>query len=53
MIKVMGPAVDSAILHFIEREAFTARDFVIRDDGVCRLNPELARRVVQVVGEQP
>jgi CRISP-associated protein Cas1 len=41
-----GPKVDRAVLDFIKGHVFDPADFVIRGDGVCRLNPEMARMVV-------
>jgi len=41
----MRPVVDRAILELINTVTFTGADFSIQHDGVCRLNPELARRV--------
>jgi CRISP-associated protein Cas1 len=41
----MRPIVDRAVLQVIRDVTFTATDFLIQQDGVCRLNPELARRV--------
>jgi len=43
------PRVDAAILKFIAKRKFSAADFVIRNDGVCRLSPQLARAVAGVV----
>jgi CRISPR-associated protein Cas1 len=43
------PAVDRKILEFIRAHVFEAADFVIRPDGVCRLNPEMSRRLAQLV----
>ena len=40
------PKVDRAVLDFIKGQVFDPSDFVIRADGVCRLNPEMARMVV-------
>ena len=40
------PKVDRAVLDFVKGHVFDAADFVIRTDGVCRLNPEMARMVV-------
>src|SRR5262249_49479838 len=31
----------------LQHSAFTGADFSIQHDGVCRMNPELARRVAQ------
>jgi CRISP-associated protein Cas1 len=43
------PKVDRAVLNFIMGHVFDPADFVIRSDGVCRLNPEMARMVVAKV----
>jgi CRISP-associated protein Cas1 len=40
------PKVDRAVLDFVRGHVFDQADFVIRRDGVCRLNPEMARMVV-------
>jgi CRISP-associated protein Cas1 len=40
------PRVDRAVLDFVKGHVFDPADFVIRTDGVCRLNPEMARMVV-------
>jgi len=46
------PNVDRAVLAFLKSEALHPADFTIREDGVVRLNPELARRVVAPVSQQ-
>jgi CRISP-associated protein Cas1 len=43
------PKVDRAVLNFIMGHVFDPADFVIRSDGVCRLNLEMARMVVAKV----
>jgi CRISPR-associated endonuclease Cas1 len=43
------PKIDAAVLAFAEAETFSGADFVIRNDGVCRLAPQLAKRLVQVI----
>lgn len=48
----MRPVVDRAVLHLIGTTTFTGADFSIQHDGVCRMNPELARRVAQLALEQ-
>jgi CRISP-associated protein Cas1 len=40
------PKVDRAVLEFVKGHVFDPADFFIRSDGVCRLNPEIARMVV-------
>ena len=44
----MRPIVDRAVLKLVDDSTFSGADFSIQDDGVCRLNPELARRVAQL-----
>jgi CRISP-associated protein Cas1 len=39
------PKVDRSVLAFLKSEALHPADFMIRGDGVCRLNTELARRI--------
>jgi hypothetical protein len=36
-----------AVLQLIVTTTFSGADFSIQHDGVCRMNPELARRVAQ------
>jgi CRISPR-associated protein Cas1 len=43
------PKIDRAVLDFVKRQVFDPADFIIRADGVCRLNPEMARMVVSRV----
>lgn len=43
------PAADASVLRFIAANTFTGSDFVIREDGVCRLAPQLARRLAREV----
>ena len=43
------PSIDRAVLDFVKGHVFDPADFVIRTDGVCRLNPEMARIVVAKV----
>jgi CRISPR-associated protein Cas1 len=42
------PKVDRAVLDFVKAHVFDPADFVIRTDGVCRLNPEMARMVASL-----
>jgi CRISPR-associated protein Cas1 len=36
------PKVDAALLSFVQAETFSGADFVITNDGTCRLGPQLA-----------
>jgi CRISPR-associated protein Cas1 len=51
-LEPMRPVVDRAVLHLIDTVTFTGGDFSIQPDGVCRLNPELARRVAVLAMQQ-
>lgn len=48
MMEPGRPVVDAAVLKFLTRTELTGADFTIREDGVCRRAPQLARRVVEV-----
>ena len=48
----MRPVVERAVLQPIDTVTFTGGDFSIQHDGVCRMNPELARRVAQLALER-
>jgi CRISP-associated protein Cas1 len=43
------PLVDRKVLEFVKGHVFDPADFFIRSDGVCRLNPEMARGVVGLI----
>lgn len=46
----LRPLVDLAVLGFVQTRVFEASDFILRSDGVCRVNPELARKLVVEAG---
>jgi CRISPR-associated protein Cas1 len=48
MMEPERPKVDRAVLGFLKSEALHPADFTVREDGVVRLNPELARRLGQI-----
>jgi CRISPR-associated protein Cas1 len=48
----MRPVVDRAVLQLIDAVTFAGAAFVIQHDGICRMNPELARRVTELAVEQ-
>lgn len=49
LIEPERPKIDAAILQFVADQTFTAADFVLRKDGGCRLSPQLARMIAQLV----
>ncbi|RXD03758.1 CRISPR-associated endonuclease Cas1 [Sphingomonas sp. UV9] len=49
LIEPQRPVVDSLILRFVSERRFAAADFTLRTDGVCRLSPQLARAVANLV----
>jgi CRISPR-associated endonuclease Cas1 len=48
MMEPERPKVDRSILEFVKSHKFHAADFVIRTDGVCRLNPVMARLIARM-----
>jgi CRISP-associated protein Cas1 len=49
LMEPMRPIVDRKILEFVQSHTFRSADFTIRADGLCRLNPEMARNVVKML----
>ena len=47
LIEPLRPKIDDAVLRFVFGNELDAADFIIRADGACRLNPQLARHVVK------
>jgi CRISPR-associated protein Cas1 len=43
------PKVDRKVVDFVKSNVFEPGDFVICSDGMCRLNPEMARSVVTTI----
>jgi CRISPR-associated protein Cas1 len=48
LMEPMRPVVDSAALGFVNEQTFAPTGFPLSDRGVCRLHPQLARRLVEV-----
>jgi CRISPR-associated protein Cas1 len=46
LIEPLRPVVDQAVLDLVRSQLFEPADFTIGTDGVCRLNPELAKLLV-------
>jgi CRISPR-associated protein Cas1 len=51
LMEPLRPVVDRAVLKLISEETFSGADFQLQSEGVCRLNPELARRLAHEVEE--
>lgn len=47
LMEPLRPVVDAVVLGLLDSETFSPSDFVRRDNGVCRLVPQLARTVAQ------
>ena len=41
----LRPLVDRLVLDFIRSHTFTPADFPVTKKGICRLHPQLAKRV--------
>jgi CRISPR-associated endonuclease Cas1 len=48
LMEPLRPIVDRSMLQFVQSHTFHPADFTIRSDGVCRLNPEMAKHVVRL-----
>ena len=49
MIEPLRPVIDAKILFMLKYHKLAPTDFVIRNDGVCRLSPQLARAVAALI----
>ena len=49
LMEPLRPIVDRAVVGFLMKETLHPADFQLQGDGSCRLHPELARRVAQLV----
>jgi CRISP-associated protein Cas1 len=49
LMELERPKIDRLMLDFVKGHVFDPADFIIGTDGVCRLNPEMARMVVAKV----
>ena len=45
LMEPLRPVVDKLVLSFALASTFSRAEFVIREDGVCRLAPQLSKRV--------
>lgn len=48
LMEPLRSVVDRTVLRLIAEETFSGADFQSQSDGVCRLNPELARRIALI-----
>jgi CRISPR-associated endonuclease Cas1 len=49
LMEPLRPIADRTVLKFVHSHRFHPADFTIRSDGVCRLNPEMARYVAKLI----
>jgi CRISPR-associated endonuclease Cas1 len=47
LMEPLRPIVDRKILEFVQSRTFHPADFILCENGNCRLNPEMARTVVR------
>jgi CRISPR-associated endonuclease Cas1 len=53
LMEPLRPVVDCTVLDLVRSRIFEPADFTIRRDGVCRLNPELAKTLVGQMEKYP
>jgi CRISP-associated protein Cas1 len=49
LMEPLRPVVDRIVLGCVQSQTFQRTDFVVRPDGVCRVNPGLARYVTSLL----
>ncbi len=49
LMEPLRPVVDWKLLEFVQKHTFSPGDFTLLSNGVCRLNPQLARNVVRAI----
>jgi CRISP-associated protein Cas1 len=52
LMEPFRPTVDGVVLKLLAKQAFSASDFTITREGVCRLNPQLAAHLSRLVVEE-
>ena len=52
LIEPERPLVDAKILGFVEGQKFSGADFVLRNDGACKLTPHLAKKISDLAFEE-
>jgi hypothetical protein len=48
LMEPLRPLVDRKLLEFMQKTTFAPADFILTSNGVCRLNPQLARSIVRI-----
>ena len=51
LMEPLRPIADKVILNFVERNTFSPADIMVTREGICRLNPQLARSIVRAIGD--
>ena len=52
LMEPLRPVVDRVVLGFFQSQLVSTADFILRDDGVCRLAPQLARTIAAKSAER-
>jgi CRISPR-associated endonuclease Cas1 len=48
LMEPLRPIVDRTVLEFVQKHTFQRADFTLRTDGICRLNPTLAKHITSL-----
>jgi CRISPR-associated endonuclease Cas1 len=49
LMEPLRPIVDRAVLEFVQSKTFQRTDFTIGNNGVCRINPQMAQHIVKML----
>ena len=49
LMEPLCPVLDRKVLDIVREHTFTPGDFTMMENGVCGLNPQLAKAAVQMI----
>jgi CRISPR/Cas system-associated endonuclease Cas1 len=49
----LRPIMDRKVLEFVSQRTFSPEDFILNNNGICRLHPQFARYIVKLVQDMP
>lgn len=53
LMEPLRPVMDQRVLKFVLERTFSPADFILNENGICRLHPQFARFVVKSVQDMP
>ncbi len=53
LMEPLRPIMDRKVLEFVSQRTFSPEDFILNNNGICRLHPQFARYIVKLVQDMP